>query len=52
MKKKKLSDYVLASRKGSREAELENSIGWASVNKIHKSKKTYDRKKQKNIDDV
>jgi hypothetical protein len=42
--KKKLSAYILASRKGSREAELENRTGWVAVNKIHKSKKAYDRK--------
>lgn len=46
--KKKLSTYILASRKGSREAELENRTGWVAINKIHKSKKTYDRKKMKN----
>jgi hypothetical protein len=43
--KKKLSTYVLASRKGSREAELENSTGWVAVNKIHKSKKLMIEKK-------
>ncbi len=32
------------SKKISREIELENSNGWKSVNKIHKSKKAYDRK--------
>lgn len=44
MKTNKLSDYVKASRKGSREAELENATGWKAVVKVHKSKKTYDRK--------
>ena len=29
-----------ASRKASRELELENSIGWVSTHKVHKSKKT------------
>lgn len=33
-----------ASRKTSRELELENSIGWTSMHKVHKSKKTYTRK--------
>lgn len=33
-----------ANRKGSREAELENSTGWVAVNKVHKSKKLYNRK--------
>jgi len=43
---KKVSSYVKASRRGSREAELENSTGWKAVVKVHKSKKTYDRKKR------
>lgn len=50
MKKKGLSDYVRANRKGSRDAELENSTGWVAVNKIHKSKKTYDRKRMRDIE--
>jgi hypothetical protein len=33
-----------ASKKASRELELENSIGWVSNHKVHKSKKTYTRK--------
>lgn len=33
-----------SSRKASRELELENSIGWTSMHKVHKSKKTYTRK--------
>ena len=33
-----------ASRKASRELELENSIGWVSTHKVHKSKKAYTRK--------
>lgn len=41
-----------ASRKGSREAELEDSTGWVAVHKVHKSKKTYDRKNFKsNVED-
>jgi hypothetical protein len=40
----KISDYVRASRKGSREAELELSVGWTSKSKVHKNKKKYDRK--------
>ena len=35
-----------ASRKASRELELENSIGWVSTHKVHKSKKTYNRTKK------
>ena len=45
-KKRKIGilDYVKANRKGSREAELEVSIGWAAKTKVHKNKKKYDRK--------
>lgn len=47
MKKKgKVADYVKASRKGSREAELTVSVGWTSKTKVHKSKKSYNRKDQ------
>lgn len=43
-------DYIKANRKGSREAEIEDSTGWASKHSVHKSKKTYSRKvKHKNI---
>jgi hypothetical protein len=41
--------YIKASRKGSREAELENENGWVAKNKVYKSKKNYTRKsKHKN----
>jgi len=39
-------DYIKANRKGSREAELENSTGWKSTHKVHESKKTYTRKQK------
>jgi len=49
MKTTKL-DYIKANRRGSRDAELENSTGWKSTHKIHKSENTYSRKtKHKNI---
>jgi hypothetical protein len=41
---KNFKDYIKAVRRGSREAFLENSTGFISVNKLHKSKKTYTRK--------
>ena len=41
---KKNMDYVKASRKGSRDAELENSSGFKSTHKVHKSQKQYSRK--------
>jgi hypothetical protein len=40
----KTSDYIRASRKGSREAELESENGFKAVLKVHKSKKAYTRK--------
>ena len=42
--KDKHKDYIKASRKGSRDAELENSSGWKAIRKIHRSKRTYNRK--------
>ena len=44
--KMKKIDYIKANRRGSREAELENSSGFVAVHKIHVSKKTYTRKKK------
>lgn len=50
---KKLDDYVKANRKGSRDAELENKTGWVSIHKVHRSKKSYNRRDKKiiNIND-
>ena len=48
---KKISDTIKANRKGSREAEIELSTGFVAKHKVHKSKKTYNRKKKhKNIE--
>ena len=44
---KKISDYIKANRKGSREAELSFEYGWKSTHKVHKSKKIYSRKTKK-----
>lgn len=44
MKKKKLDAYVRASRKGSRDAEMENDGKFKANTKIHKSDKAYSRK--------
>lgn len=42
--------YIRANRKGSRDAELENSTGWNQTHKVHKSEKNYSRKtKHKNM---
>ena len=46
----KTIDYIKACRKGSRDAELENSTGFTSMHKVHKSVKNYSRKlKHKNV---
>lgn len=47
-KKKFIIDYIKASRKKSREADL--GAGFQSVIKVHKSKKSYNRKKSKSVD--
>lgn len=41
---KKVSDYIKANRKGSRDAELSFEGGWKAKHKVHPSKKTYSRK--------
>lgn len=42
-------DSLKASKKSSREMELENSTGWVAKHKVHKSLKDYNRKpKHKN----
>lgn len=49
-KKKKtngLLDYIKANRKGSREAEIENHSHPISHNRVHVSKKVYNRKRNK-----
>jgi hypothetical protein len=38
------NDYLKAIRKGSRDAEIENSSGWKCTHKIHKSANFYNRK--------
>lgn len=50
MKSKKtggLADYIKANRKGSREAEIENHTRPVSFNRVHVSKKVYNRQKNK-----
>lgn len=50
MKTKKdnqLADYIKASRRGSREAEIENHGRPVSHNRVHVSKKVYNRKRTK-----
>lgn len=48
--KKKVSpqdEYIKANRKGSREAEIENHGRPVSHNRVHVSKKVYNRKRDK-----
>lgn len=40
-------DYIKANRKASREAEIEQHSRPVRFNRVHKSKKAYDRKKQR-----
>jgi len=55
MKKKKkkakskitIEDYLKAVKKADREADLEYSAGWKKTTSIHKSKKVYDRNRDK-----
>lgn len=50
MKTKKdnqLAEYIKASRRGSREAEIENHGRPVSYNRVHVSKKAYNRKRTK-----
>lgn len=49
MKKRKLDAYIRASRKGSRDAELEDDGKFKSITKVHISKKAYTRKDNRNI---
>lgn len=44
-------DYIKANRKASREAEIENHSKPVSFNRVHVSKKVYNRKKVK-ADDI
>jgi len=47
VKTAKLADYIKANRKGSREAEIENHNRPVSHNRVHVSKKVYNRKRNK-----
>lgn len=46
-----LEDYINANRKASREIELERNGGrWKAVDRPHRNKKKYDRKRDRRID--
>ncbi|QIK55938.1 hypothetical protein G7051_16900 [Dysgonomonas sp. HDW5B] len=55
MKKKKsqergkitIQDYIKAVKKADRETQLETSVGFTAITKVHKSKKLYNRKNSK-----
>lgn len=51
MKKKKNNEvYIKACRKAEREIELErNGMRWISIDRPHKNKKKYDRKRDKRV---
>lgn len=45
------NDYLQANRKINREQELERNGGrWIAIDRPHKNKKAYDRKRDKKID--
>jgi hypothetical protein len=45
-----VKEYIKAVKKADRAIALENSSGFKSTTRIHKSKKTYNRKEGKKID--
>lgn len=45
-----IDDYIKANRKASREIELETHVGWVAVDRPHKNKKLYDRKRDRRIE--
>lgn len=55
MKKKKnkdrgkitIQDYIKAVKKADREVQLETNTGFTATTRVHKSKKLYNRKKNK-----
>ena len=45
-----IMEYIKANRKGSRDAELEDEMGWKQVHKIH-GKTKYSRKKKHRLEE-
>lgn len=45
-----LEDYIKANRKASREIELEQHVGWVAVDRPHRNKKLYDRKRDRRVE--
>lgn len=50
-KRNQQSDYIKANRRGSREAEIESHGHPVSFNRVHVSKKAYNRKRTKADDE-
>lgn len=44
-----VEDYIKAVKKADREIQLSQQAGWQGTTNVHKSKKTYDRKQNKNF---
>lgn len=42
-----IKDYIKAVKKADREDQLSQSPGWRRTTNVHKSKKVYDRKREK-----
>lgn len=42
-----VADYLKAVKKADREIQTDSTIGFSSITKIHKSKKTYNRQRDK-----
>lgn len=45
-----IDDYIKAVKKADREIQLLQQAGWVRITSIHKSKKAYNRKQNKNKD--
>lgn len=43
------TDFMKAIKKADREMELENSVGFKCITRVHKSKKEYSRKNKSNF---
>lgn len=43
-----VEDYIKSIKKADREIQLSNHAGWQRTNHVHKSKKVYSRKNNKN----
>ena len=46
-----VEDYIKAVKMADREIQQSHNPGWASTNKIHPSKKTYNRRENKRMEE-